>query len=142
MTNVLICSDYFVFVLWFRFLAAFFQNHNPISGSGAVRLTEDVWHQKYGNKKVFFQSNLKYWFNRISNIIPHSRYRDLNLAKNRIHNIVIWTAGTGTGTGTGTFSRLYFTNTNTKYIFYKIIIYQWIFFMGTLHGYRERHGKY
>ena len=52
------------------------------SQSGALGLTEDVWHQKYELRKDLFY--LKYSFNRISIISLCSRYRvlDWNLAKN------------------------------------------------------------
>ena len=45
------------------------------SGSGALRLTENVWHQKYENKKEGLQNYLEFLFNSILNISHRSRYR-------------------------------------------------------------------
>ena len=70
--------ELYLFVIRFRIVIL--KNHIP--QCRAQRLTEDVWHQKYGNKKEGFQRYLKCSFNTILNIIPRSRYRvlDLNLA--------------------------------------------------------------
>ena len=65
-----------------NFKSLFFCNHNfgvrrsidvldsgnqPGSGSGALRFTEDVWHQKY-EKKEDFQNYLEYLINKILKI--------------------------------------------------------------------------
>ena len=61
--------------------------NQPWSGSRALGLTEDVWHQKYENKKEGFQNYLEYLLNSISNIFYRSGYRALDpeIGKNRIH---------------------------------------------------------
>ena len=51
-------------------------------------LTEDVWYQKYENKKEFLQNYLENSFNSILNIFYRSGYRDLDpkFGQNRIRN--------------------------------------------------------
>ena len=61
------------------------------SGSRALRLTEDVWHQKYENKKEGLQNYLEYSFNSIINISYRSVYRALDpkFVQNRIRNTAL-----------------------------------------------------
>ena len=56
------------------------------SGSRALRLTENVWHQKYENKKEGLQNYLEFSFNSILNISYRSGYRALDpkFCQNRI----------------------------------------------------------
>ena len=56
------------------------------SGSRALRLTENVWHQKYGNKKEGLQNYLEFSFNSILNISYRSGNRALDpkFCQNRI----------------------------------------------------------
>ena len=46
------------------------------TGSGALGLTGDVWHQKYKNKKGGVKSYLTYSFNRLLKISLSLRYND------------------------------------------------------------------
>ena len=57
-------------------------------GSRALGLTEDVWHQKYENKKEGLQNYLEYSFKSILNIFYRSGFRALDpeFGQNRIRN--------------------------------------------------------
>ena len=56
------------------------------SGSRALQLTENVWHQKYENKKEDLQNYLEFSFKSILNISYRSGYRALDpkFCQNRI----------------------------------------------------------
>mgnify|MGYP006863692882 CR=1 FL=1 len=45
-----------------------------VSGSRALGLTEDVWHQKYENQKEGFENYLKYSFNTFWGTEPRIRF--------------------------------------------------------------------
>ena len=61
--------------------------NKPGSGSRALGLTEDVWHQKYENKKEVLQNYIEYSFKSILNIFYRSGYRALDpkFGQNRNH---------------------------------------------------------
>ena len=84
---------FLLFFLYF-FARRFIDGHpenQPGSGSRALGLTEDVWHQKYENKKEGLQNYLEYSFNSILNIFCRSRYRaqDPEFGQHRIHVTVL-----------------------------------------------------
>ena len=58
------------------------------SGSRALGITEDVWHQKYDNKKEGFQNYLEYSF---SLLLSYRALYPFFWAKNRIHITASWT---------------------------------------------------
>ena len=75
------------------YLPVLYSDNQPGSGSGKIRtgsgalcLTGDVWHQKYKNKKEGVQNYLSYSFNRLLNISLSLRYRssDPVFGQNRI----------------------------------------------------------
>ena len=79
---------FFVFLILFvrRSIDALDPENQPGAGSEALRLTENVWHQKYENKKEGLQNYLEFSFNSILNIFYRSGYRALDpkFCQNRI----------------------------------------------------------
>ena len=88
---------FFVFIIFCvrRSIDALYQENQPGSGSGkirtgtgsrALRLTENVWHQTYENKKEGLQNYLELSFNSILNISYRLGYRALDpkFCQNRI----------------------------------------------------------